>query len=240
MEITLELSCEKWPKSADLDAYWADNRDSLVTYIQQVHRCAVSLQVSTFSCSLISGVRGRVLDASSGIAIKAQIVVKDRKFNISSHAETGKYFRLLMPGTYTLTATAPGYRPLSLNAVVHADVPTDLDFLLEHEGKPPKVEPTPSPLSRLTPRPSPPSPSASTPPSPRARFVLLHSPLIPLAEPPTEAPSPASQLPHNAGPQAASQASILTGLIAVLALAALIVAAVVLYRYRSGRRALVL
>ena len=36
-EITLELGCEKWPAENLLPQFWLDNRDALITFMEQVH-----------------------------------------------------------------------------------------------------------------------------------------------------------------------------------------------------------
>lgn len=37
LELTLELSCCKFPPAEQLPALWAENRKSLLAFIQQVH-----------------------------------------------------------------------------------------------------------------------------------------------------------------------------------------------------------
>jgi hypothetical protein len=52
-EITLELSCCKFPPARTLPAHWADNRDALVAFMERAH----------------TGVRGVVLDAAASTPI---------------------------------------------------------------------------------------------------------------------------------------------------------------------------
>lgn len=54
------------------------------------------------------GVRGFVKEAVGSTALaNANIVVSGVRHNLTT-ADHGEYFRLLLPGTYNITAVAPG------------------------------------------------------------------------------------------------------------------------------------
>ncbi|TNN51399.1 Carboxypeptidase M [Liparis tanakae] len=98
LELTLELSCCKFPPAGELPALWTDNRKSLLAFIQQVHL----------------GVKGRVLNGSGAPVQDAVVEVKGRKnmspFKTNQH---GEYYRLLLPGNYTFTVTYPDHEVLT-------------------------------------------------------------------------------------------------------------------------------
>ncbi|CAI5636572.1 unnamed protein product [Oreochromis niloticus] len=98
LEITLELSCCKYPPARELPALWNDNKKALLAYIQQVHL----------------GVKGQVFDGSGVPVENAVVEVRGRRnicpFRTNQH---GEYYRLLLPGNYTFTVTYPGHEVLT-------------------------------------------------------------------------------------------------------------------------------
>uniref|UniRef100_A0A3B4BB14 Peptidase M14 domain-containing protein n=1 Tax=Periophthalmus magnuspinnatus TaxID=409849 RepID=A0A3B4BB14_9GOBI len=95
LEITVELSCCKHPKADELPNEWSMNKESLLAYMEQVH----------------IGVRGFVKEAIGGAAItNASIIVDGIQHNLTT-GMYGDYYRLLLPGTYNITAMAPGEFP---------------------------------------------------------------------------------------------------------------------------------
>lgn len=96
-EITLEQNNVKWPNSNLLPQLWDDNKESMISFLEQVH----------------TGVRGYVLDAITQDPISAIISVEGIDHDIKNHIEHGDYYRLLTPGAYNITAFAFGYEPLT-------------------------------------------------------------------------------------------------------------------------------
>ncbi|XP_067438264.1 carboxypeptidase M [Thunnus thynnus] len=141
LELTLEVSCCKYPPAKELPALWTDNRKSLLAFIQQVHL----------------GVKGRVLNGSGVPVQNAVVEVKGRKnmcpFRTDQH---GEYYRLLLPGNYSFTVTFPDHEVLTetLTVPYGPDQYSALkhDFLLQRIatttdstlGYPTSVNPTPT------------------------------------------------------------------------------------------------
>ncbi|XP_067374500.1 probable carboxypeptidase X1 isoform X2 [Channa argus] len=114
-EVTVELSCDKFPHASELPIEWQSNRESLLVYMEQVHR----------------GIKGVIRDKDTEAGIPdAVIKVDDIDHHIRSAAD-GDYWRLLNPGEYQVTASAEGYLPTSRTCQVMYDYyPTICDFRL--------------------------------------------------------------------------------------------------------------
>ncbi|XP_029133811.2 probable carboxypeptidase X1 isoform X1 [Labrus bergylta] len=114
-EVTVELSCDKFPHASELPIEWENNRESLLVYMEQVHR----------------GIKGIVRDKDTEAGIPDAIIkVDDIDHHIRSVAD-GDYWRLLNPGEYRVTASAEGYFPSSRTCQVMYDFfPTICDFNL--------------------------------------------------------------------------------------------------------------
>ncbi len=92
MEITVEVACFKYPFSKDMKNYWDLNRESLLQYMEQVHR----------------GIRGFVLDPNGAPISNASIAVAGIDGKIVQSYINGDYWRLLLPGEYHVTVSAHG------------------------------------------------------------------------------------------------------------------------------------
>ncbi|XP_005335285.2 carboxypeptidase N catalytic chain [Ictidomys tridecemlineatus] len=118
-EITLELSCNKFPRQEELQREWLGNREALIQFLEQVHQ----------------GIKGMVLDENHYNLTGAVISVHGINHDVTA-GEQGDYFRLLLPGTYTVTATAPGFDPQTENVIVHPGRPTLVNFYLKRSIAP--------------------------------------------------------------------------------------------------------
>nr|XP_054749275.1 carboxypeptidase D-like [Lytechinus pictus] len=117
MEITVEMSCVKFPLTADLPQYWNDNKMSLLSFMHEVHR----------------GIHGFVLDrAGKGIS-HAHIIVEGIEHNVST-AKYGDFWRPLTPGFYNITAHAEGYALQTQEVIVYPGPATQVNFTLVTEG----------------------------------------------------------------------------------------------------------
>ncbi|XP_040152516.1 carboxypeptidase D [Anopheles arabiensis] len=114
-EVTLELSCCKFPFARELPREWNKNKRSLLEYMKLVH----------------VGVKGLVTD-SAGYPIKdADVIVSGIDRNMRT-SERGEYWRLLTPGQYNVRVEAVGYYPSEpVTVQVKVDQPLQVNFSLK-------------------------------------------------------------------------------------------------------------
>jgi len=103
-EITMELSCCKYPMGRELTKEWQNNKESLLQFMEATHM----------------GVKGLVMDEAGAPVQDAVVTVKGIKHNIIT-TKQGEYWRLLTPGTYTLQVYAVDYMTSEPVVVVVTD-----------------------------------------------------------------------------------------------------------------------
>jgi len=125
MEITLELSFDKYPPASTLDGYCADNREAMYAYMSLVKD---------------TGVRGRITGLASQEYKSLKLVVsrkKDDSFIAIDHiihpTKDGYYHRLLAAGQYQLSVSCPAAgqcrtQTSSFEIPARQTTPVTLDF----------------------------------------------------------------------------------------------------------------
>ena len=91
-ELTLEVGYCKYPHANSLPAYWDDNKNSLIEFLRQASM----------------GIQGSILDATSGAAIEGATIHVDGIDHDIVSRQDGSYWRLLVPGTYSVSISAEG------------------------------------------------------------------------------------------------------------------------------------
>lgn len=76
------------------------------------------------------GVKGFVKNTKGEPLSDATISVADRRHDVTS-SKDGDYWRLLVPGSYEITATANGYQPQTHLVELHASEGQVLNFTLK-------------------------------------------------------------------------------------------------------------
>lgn len=97
MEITIEISDIKYPPGkffffvislnnfigSDLNIYWEENKEALITYMEQVHLGRYNLKFLKKNCYFIfKGVKGIVTSSSDGKPLNATILILEHNHKI--------------------------------------------------------------------------------------------------------------------------------------------------------------
>ncbi|CAD5121099.1 DgyrCDS9639 [Dimorphilus gyrociliatus] len=85
-ELTIEMSCCKFPNASDLPSLWQRHKNSLIIFLQKSH----------------IGIKGTVFEENTKLPIDgAKIFVNYRSTYVET-SKLGEYWRLLLPGTYII------------------------------------------------------------------------------------------------------------------------------------------
>lgn len=114
LELSIYLGCDKFPHESELPREWENNKEALLTFMEQVHR----------------GIKGVVTDEQSIPIANATISVNGINHGVKT-ASGGDYWRILNPGEYRVTAHAEGYTSSSKTCNVDYDIgATQCNFIL--------------------------------------------------------------------------------------------------------------
>ena len=105
MDMTLEISGTKWPPFSTMAAYWVENRDAMFWYLSAAHK----------------GIYGVVTDSLTGVPLDATIEITGINKEYFTDPDHGDYYRLLRPGTYSMTVSKIGYFPQTINNIIVTD-----------------------------------------------------------------------------------------------------------------------
>uniref|UniRef100_A0A8C2X464 Carboxypeptidase X, M14 family member 2 n=1 Tax=Cyclopterus lumpus TaxID=8103 RepID=A0A8C2X464_CYCLU len=113
-ELSMFVGCDKFPHESELPEEWENNRESLLVFMEQVHR----------------GIKGVVRDLQGRGIANAIISVEGISHDIRT-ASDGDYWRLLNPGEYRVRARAEGYSLASKKCEVGYEMgATRCDFII--------------------------------------------------------------------------------------------------------------
>ncbi|XP_021066940.1 adipocyte enhancer-binding protein 1 isoform X1 [Mus pahari] len=114
LELSVYLGCDKFPHESELPREWENNKEALLTFMEQVHR----------------GIKGVVTDEQGVPIANATISVSGINHGVKT-ASGGDYWRILNPGEYRVTAHAEGYTSSAKICNVDYDIgATQCNFIL--------------------------------------------------------------------------------------------------------------
>lgn len=114
VEITIELSCCKYPQANRLRSHWEADRRPMLDLMKQVHM----------------GVKGIVMDQQKRPIEGAIVTVQGREMVKSRTTNEGEYWKLLLPGRYRLLVSLNGCYPQIIPFRVGNGTVARLDVIL--------------------------------------------------------------------------------------------------------------
>ena len=110
----MELGCCKYPPALYIKPYWYANREPLLKYVELVHT---------------TGMKGFVMDERSRPLEGARIIIENRAKKIKT-SKDGDFWRLLVPGNYTVRVAKRKYKNTKLRVTVNPDQATVVNITL--------------------------------------------------------------------------------------------------------------
>jgi hypothetical protein len=92
VDLTIEVSNENWPNSTQLDTFWLNNQESLLSLLEFVQL----------------GIHGIVTD-TSGNPLQAIVTFNGGGADTLTDQQVGDYHKVLLSGSYSVSAQAEGY-----------------------------------------------------------------------------------------------------------------------------------
>ncbi|MBJ93359.1 MAG: hypothetical protein CMP23_02675 [Rickettsiales bacterium] len=113
-DYTLEVSVERSPPSSELEDLLGYHRGPALNFL---------------TAGIQQGLKGRISNVR-GQGLEAEVVINDKGPSSLSDAETGAFFRPLLPGDYSVLIRAPGHLQQAVEVEVLAHTPTVLNLEL--------------------------------------------------------------------------------------------------------------
>uniref|UniRef100_T1J6F0 Peptidase M14 domain-containing protein n=1 Tax=Strigamia maritima TaxID=126957 RepID=T1J6F0_STRMM len=117
-EIGVYVDCDNCPPTNELRTVWNDHKPALLAMLRQVHQ----------------GIKGRVNTVYGNAIADAKISVTGINYTVPTHS-SGEYWRMLVPGKYTVVVSAPGYFDNVKVVLVFSGQPTVVDFVLKRDER---------------------------------------------------------------------------------------------------------
>ncbi|KAF0993224.1 hypothetical protein HZS_5724 [Henneguya salminicola] len=112
-EITVEMSCISYLNSSTIPTLFKQNYPSLIAFIRQASR----------------GIKGIVIDGENNSLSGVHISISDRKHDVKT-AKDGDFWRLILPGTYEISARLRGYETSTRIVTVENSIASWVNFTL--------------------------------------------------------------------------------------------------------------
>jgi len=112
IELTMEISCCKYPHESLLSSYWHSNRDAMIELLFQAQK----------------GVKGLILNEYFQPIPNTQVMIDNRR-PVVNVTPLGEFWRILLPGAYTLKVLYRGYEIYHQQILIH-DVYTPLNLTI--------------------------------------------------------------------------------------------------------------